>query len=425
MADDRFWDLARLSDQQLLASLHGALRTKRRALAEIIAHLGEVEERRLHLEVACGSLFSYCVQRLGMSEDEACRRIELARLARRFPTLFDELASGRISLSVALLFKGVLSADNHAALLAAARGASLRKARELLAARFPSPDVASQIRKLPERGHTDHEASLTPVAGSPAASPTAPVEGRAASPVAADSHKPALCAPGSERHSSNESSQPSDSSWPTRRRGEQRIEPLSAGRYRVQLTADASLKHKLERARDLMRHTYPDGDFADILSRALDLLITDVMKRRFGARAGTDASTTTLKPATSTAPTAPTAATVGSPAVTAAPPATTPNGARANRRTHITLASRRAVIERDGPGCSWTDADGQRCGSTAWLEIDHRRPAGKGGGSDPNNLRLLCRAHNRHAAEHEYGRRYVERMIVTRQRAPAAARTPP
>src|SRR5262245_39806484 len=98
---EAFWKLDRLSNQRLLEGLARTLRGQRHTLAELVAHLGEVEERRLHLEAACGSLFAYCVQRLGMSEDEACRRIELARLARRFPALFPELASGAISLSVA------------------------------------------------------------------------------------------------------------------------------------------------------------------------------------------------------------------------------------------------------------------------------------------------------------------------------------
>jgi hypothetical protein len=155
MADDHFWELTPLSDQQLLASLHGSLRTKRRALAEVVAHLAEVEERRLHLEAACGSLFYYCVRRLGMSEDEACRRIELARLARKFPLLFPELASGRIGLSVALLLKPVLSSENQHELIPAARSATLQQTRELLAARFPRPDVPAQIRKLPERARAE------------------------------------------------------------------------------------------------------------------------------------------------------------------------------------------------------------------------------------------------------------------------------
>jgi hypothetical protein len=143
--------ISRLSDRQLLDSLAAALRRQRTALAEIIVHLSEVEERRLHLKAAQSSMFNYCVQRLDMSEDEACRRIDLARLTKRFPALLTEVANGQISLSVALLLKPVLSVVNCTELLAAVRGLSIRQVREHLAARFPQPDVASNIRKLPER----------------------------------------------------------------------------------------------------------------------------------------------------------------------------------------------------------------------------------------------------------------------------------
>ena len=116
-------------------------------------------------------MFSYCVARLGMSEDEACRRIELARLARRFPALFAELESGRITLSVALVLKPVLSPSNHLELLAAARGKCLQQARELVAERFPRPDAPSSIRKLPEQRPL--QASAREGAGSPAPSTAA------------------------------------------------------------------------------------------------------------------------------------------------------------------------------------------------------------------------------------------------------------
>src|SRR5262245_48695541 len=119
---DSFWKLAHLTHRELLEGLQRSLRTQQRSLAELVAHLGEVEERRLHLEAAYGSMFDYCVRRLGMSEDEACRRIDLARLARRFPALFPMLAAGEISLSVALLLKPVLTQANQSDLLAAARG---------------------------------------------------------------------------------------------------------------------------------------------------------------------------------------------------------------------------------------------------------------------------------------------------------------
>jgi len=75
------------------------------------------------------------------------------------------------------------------------------------------------------------------------------------------------------------------------------------------------------------------------------------------------------------------------------------------------------VLERDGLGCSWVDEHGKRCGSHAWLQLDHRTPTGKGGSSEPHNLRLLCRAHNVLAAEHAYGREHIERKSTQRGRS--------
>src|SRR4029077_5502624 len=96
---------------------------------------------------------------------------------------------------------------------------------------------------------------------------------------------------------------------------------------------------------------------------------------------------------------------VSAPARTvAAPPGATPPAAAP--ASGIPRAARRAVFERDGLGCCWVDAEGNRCGGFAWLELDHQHPSGKGGGSEPENLRLLCRAHNRFAAERAYGRQH-------------------
>src|SRR5687768_10670239 len=84
-------------------------------------------------------------------EDEACRRIDVARLARRFPALFELLASGRISLSVAALLKHHLTEPDHVALLKAVSGKTVKQARDVMVAWFPRPDVPATIRKLPER----------------------------------------------------------------------------------------------------------------------------------------------------------------------------------------------------------------------------------------------------------------------------------
>src|SRR5262245_22250366 len=109
--------LGALSDRDLLSSLGVSLQANRRSTVVVIAHLCEVEERRLHWLAGYPSLFAYCVSRLGMSEDEAYRRIEAARLCRRHPRVFEKLAGGQLSLSVAVLLKQRLTAGNDEHLL--------------------------------------------------------------------------------------------------------------------------------------------------------------------------------------------------------------------------------------------------------------------------------------------------------------------
>jgi len=46
---DLFWKLEDLSDRALLGSSSDLVGSGRRTLAALVAHLGEVEERRLHL----------------------------------------------------------------------------------------------------------------------------------------------------------------------------------------------------------------------------------------------------------------------------------------------------------------------------------------------------------------------------------------
>ncbi|HWO14487.1 MAG TPA: hypothetical protein VNN80_33510, partial [Polyangiaceae bacterium] len=465
------------------------------------------EERRLHLLAGYGSMFAYCTARLGMSEDEACRRIDVARLARRFPLLLEKLAGGHVSLSVAALLKPHLTSANHGDLLAAVAGKTVQQAREVLAAWFPRPDVATSIRKLPTRPTSDPSsardapdrdacqapttAAATPlriqhdlpieVASAPRAIPeqAAPPSRTDASPRAtAPSPSPAS----DVRSAALGSSPPMRAHVPTRN-----IEPLSAARFRVQFTADAELKRKLELARDLSRHALPHGDLADIVARALDLLIEHLMKRRFAVRSErkrdarapappppTSSEPIPRDPAVPPTPEAPNAET--GPTNTDARPAPTNDATRAAldeaaphdstahdtarapgeqmgptntdataaptsaaaaapdddaplaspHRRHVPSDVRRAVLARDGARCTYRGPDGVRCDSRAWLELDHITPFGCGGDHHPANIRLFCRAHNRLAAEQAYGQDTISRCIASRRaRRPARSATDP
>ncbi|HET8645516.1 MAG TPA: HNH endonuclease, partial [Vicinamibacteria bacterium] len=54
-------------------------------------------------------------------------------------------------------------------------------------------------------------------------------------------------------------------------------------------------------------------------------------------------------------------------------------------------------------------ADGRRCGARVNLEFHHVNAHGRGGDRSAENIRLMCRTHNRLLAEREYGARVMAR----------------
>jgi 5-methylcytosine-specific restriction endonuclease McrA len=88
---------------------------------------------------------------------------------------------------------------------------------------------------------------------------------------------------------------------------------------------------------------------------------------------------------------------------------------------HIPAPVRRAVRERDEGRCRYVDAVGRRCEQRDRLEYHHRHPFGMGGDHRPQNIRLMCRAHNRYLAEHDYGREAMARFSGPGKRVDAAA----
>ena len=77
--------MGELSDERLLGSLRELLAAEGRSEARIVAHLAEVDARRIHLKASAPSLFEYCQKRLGLSDNQAYYRIAAARVAQRFP----------------------------------------------------------------------------------------------------------------------------------------------------------------------------------------------------------------------------------------------------------------------------------------------------------------------------------------------------
>ncbi|MBK7581263.1 MAG: hypothetical protein IPI67_13745 [Myxococcales bacterium] len=369
-----------VSDAELLALLACAVRSERAASADVIAHLAEVDRRQLYLDEACSSLFAYCIERLGYSEDGATKRVRVARLAQRFPRLLDELASGALHLTGLFLLSRHLTDDNAEALLSQARGKPRRELEQLLARWFPRPDVPERIEPAP----------ATPLFAEPATS-------LFAAPASITWPGPGNSAPTPSRA---------------------RIEPLSPTSYRVELTVSAELYEKLQQARNLLSHALPSGDLAALFERAIDQLLEVERRRRTGANqprqrraqkpgsrhvpvdvkrrswieTRTRARGRVLPPpcARGFAGGAP------PPPRRAAPPAV---------ECHRTTVHRRA---------------GRRCREALSSARARPPPLRRAAPRRPSSLRLLCSAHNAHAAQQVFGEEHIERKARRSQESPQA-----
>ncbi len=362
-----------LSDDDLLRRVGELTGRSRHTEAALLAHLAEIDARRLYLREACSSLFAYCTERLHFSAGEAGLRIAAARAAHEHPVVLDMLADGRLHLTAVALLAPHLTASNGDAVLSRAVHHSKREVQELVAELSPRPAVPSLIRKLPTRGVAAPTAALLPSAEPVAlAAMTAVLEPRPATADRSDS-------PVSPR----EAARPDDV-LPEPRVGARtpaaaprhtpaaRLEPLAPGRYRVQFTASTELRDKLELLRTLMRPTLPDGDLARVIEDAVTARLAQLKKRK---EASTQAPRTSLADS-STRPCS----------------------------RYIAAAVRRAVHERDGGQCTYRDDQGRRCSARGWLQLHHRHPYGYGGDHSVGNVALLCRAHNRYLEQIDFGR---------------------
>ena len=143
--------LSLVSDKDLLDRMPRLVLAERGSTADVVQHLMEIDRRRIYLDAACRSLACYCIERLGYSEDEAGKRVRVAELAQRIPQALEELRSSAIHLTGLWLLAPVLTEESAAELLAEARGKTRRQIEELIARRFPKPDVAERMCPEPEQ----------------------------------------------------------------------------------------------------------------------------------------------------------------------------------------------------------------------------------------------------------------------------------
>jgi hypothetical protein len=359
MQNDILATLTRLADDELLQQVKVLIGREREATAELIAHLAELDTRDVHLREGYPSLYVYCRDALGLSEWEAYNRIEVARVARRFPVILEMLAGGSVNLTTVRLLSPHLTPVNHREVLESARGKRKAEVEEIVARLSPRPDVPASVRRLPTRRSEPGAAAGALILGG-AVAPSfrqAAANGTEANPSPAPAPATASLPPNPAPVTSV-SPQPAP------------VTPLAPDRYKLQITISGETLQKLRLAQDILGHTTPSGDEAAVVDRALTDLLVSLAKTKFAG---------TPRPRGS-------------------------KGRKPGARTP-SAAVKRAVWVRDLGRCAFVGKSGHRCDERRFVEFHHVDPYALGGAATVDGMQLRCRRHNDYEGRLYFGRR--------------------
>jgi 5-methylcytosine-specific restriction endonuclease McrA len=348
--------LRSLSNNDLLNQLNKLVKQEHNLTCEILLHIIEVENRGIHRGLGYSSLFMYCTEGLGYSESSAQRRICAARAIRKCTKAYDYLVTGQVNLATLALISQYITPE----LLDEIRGKSYRQV-QVIVSRFN-----------PTLKHRDITRPVTV---------KKPVEVAGERPPAG-----ATSTGSSGRFLSTDESGPELGENPLRRDGKKpvtvnnsipeiKLEAVRA--HQVNCVIDDEVMQLITRCKELLSGKYPTG--MDYNTLILELAKTWLQKhdpvQRAARREQRKSNPKRVKQST------------------------------AETSRYISPATRDKVYSRDKGRCTYVGSNGKRCDATWDLEIHHDEvPYARGGDHSLNNLRLLCAAHNKLAAEEIFGR---------------------
>ena len=350
-----------LSDHLLDRHLQTVIASENTATAVVLDHIAEYDARKLFRAAGYASMFKYLVGELHRSEEAAYKRIRAARAARRFPVIFDAIAEGRLHLTAVVMLAPHLTEETAAELIATATHMTGAEIEQLLAQRYPKPDLPARIQPiLPPTPATPLE--LGPESA-------ARLSSRSVGEAQSDSVELAL--------------RPVPA--PAVVDDLPIVKPLAPQRFALQCTIDQETHAALRYAQELLGHELPSGDVAQVIALALQALIPELEKRRFSA-------TTRPRPG--------------------------PGRPSENPR-HVPAHVQREVWARDRGQCTFVGENGHRCDERKFVELDHVTEVARGGKPTVANLRLRCWAHNQLEAERTFGPEFMRHKHIAAAEARA------
>jgi hypothetical protein len=357
---------------------------ERAVTVDVVACIAEVEARQLYRAAGYPSMYTYRIGELHLTEAAAYKRIHAARAAIQFPASFDALVDGRLHLTAVLMLAPHLTPANADELFAAAAHRTRREIEQLLAERFPKPDLPELIRPLlPAPVH------IAPKESADFTNPSALPTTTSAAELAPGRVDPAgdQPAPG-QTEGSVILGQTGPEAASRHAEPRARVAPLAPQRYGVQFTLDQTGHDLLRHVQDLLGRQVAAGNIAEIFVRAPTVYAAQLEKQRFAA---------TEQPRAGRCP-------------------------RPGSR-HIPAHVKRAVWQRDDGQCTFVSESGHRCEARRDIEFDHKREFARGGEARVEGIQLRCRAHNQYTAELTFGAGFMRaKRDQSRARAEAEHR---
>ena len=417
---------------RIIEKLESLRRREHSATVELIAALVECYTSKTYLDAGYESIWDLLVRRLDYSFAAASRRNAATKIVARYPFVLEMLRSQRTSLTVLAKVVGPLgSTSDPVGLLKSIDGKSQREVERIVALGRPVAKPVERVRRQVVRkpaakpaplldcgadgssgggasgaevvaasgvGLATSGAEVATVDGDPAATSgaeVATVDGTGFGTSAAEV--------GAARTSAAEAA----------------AAPETEERVSLSFSLTDEDYESFEQAKAILARKLPaDMSIEDAFTELVAFYLTKKKPTRTSkstgrkkaaggtehprsaetsadGRAGRTSTGTEVESATGTADGTETANATG----TANRPRSEP------RSRHIPANTRAAVFDRDAHRCSYVAADGTRCNATRNLEIDHVEPFALGGSHEAENLRVLCAAHNRRAAERVFGTR--------------------
>jgi 5-methylcytosine-specific restriction endonuclease McrA len=185
---------------------------------------------------------SYCMHEFNVEDHEASRLIYVARVARRFPAILPAIAEGRLHMTAVLLMGPKLTPENADELLAAGTHKTKKEIQQLIAVRFPRPDLPSRVEAIP----------------------------------------PSLAGPDRNgKHALEHVSGPEHAPEHVEIRSQ--VEPLSEESFFLQATIRRTTHENMQYCEDQLGHRVARSDIPELLDRAFLALRRELDKARLGA----------------------------------------------------------------------------------------------------------------------------------------------